>query len=207
MTAPLEFDRNQRKNAYYRDGFRNMVWIAHIQVVLILVLSSFLMFCVTRTERLDSYFAKNIEGISVEMFSLKSPNMEKTAVTKWAVQSAAQIMSFGFNDVEERFAVSMSFFTPKGWASFKGALTGSRMFKDMHEKQLIFTSIPIKTPELLKEGLVVDRYIWKFDIWLMITYRAGKQVKTTRKKVRMIVEKVPTIDNPTGLGISEWYLY
>ena len=207
VTVSREVDRDQRKNAYYRDGFRNMIWIAHIQVAFILVLSSLLMFYVTRAERLDRYFATNIESRSVEMYSLDSPNMEKTTITNWAERSVAQVMTFGFNDVEKRFASSISLFTKQGWDSFEEALLKSGMLEDMQDKQLVFTAVPLKTSVLVKEGLVVDRYTWEFDIWLLITYRAGKKKGKVKKKVNVIVERIPTRENPAGIGISEWYIY
>ncbi|MCK5554856.1 MAG: DotI/IcmL/TraM family protein [Alphaproteobacteria bacterium] len=207
MTFSEEFDRNQKRNAYYRDGYRNIIWIANIQVALILVLSGLLMFYVSTDERVDRYFAESFEGRLMQLSSLNSPNMEKIAVTDWAVQAAAQIMTFGFNDVERRFSLSTPFFTPQGWVSFKKALISSRVIEQMHKKQLIFTSIPSGTPVLLKEGLVVDKYTWRFNIPLMITYRAGGKSSAIKKKVIVVVEKVPTSSNPAGLGISEWYIY
>ena len=206
MIISEEFDRNQKRNAYYRDGYRNMIWIANIQVAFILVLSGILMFYVSTKECTDRYFAEGIEGRRVEVFSLSSPNMEKTTVTKWAVQAAAQIMTFGFNDVEERFSISLPLFTKQGWVSFKKALLNSKLLEDMHKKQLIFTSIPIKTPLLIKEGLVVDKYTWEFDIPLMITYRAAGLNVTIQKDMKLMIEKVPTNSNPAGLGISELYI-
>ncbi|MFH1157379.1 MAG: DotI/IcmL/TraM family protein [Pseudomonadota bacterium] len=207
MTVSVEFNRNQKRNSYYRDGYRNMIWIANIQVVFILVLSGLLMFYVSTKDRVDRHFAESVEGRSTELSALKSPNMEKTTVTNWAVQSAAQIMTFGFNDVEERFTSSLPLFTPQGWASFKKALVGAGLLDDMYKKQLIFTSVPSKTPVLLKEGLVVDKYQWEFDISLLITYRAGGKSGTIQKTVNVVVEKVPTRSNPAGVGISEWYIY
>jgi len=207
MTAFDEFDRSQRRNVYYRDGYRNIIRIANVQVALILVLSGLLMFYVSTSECMDRHFAESLEGRIVQLSALDSPNMEKTTVMNWAVNAAAQVMTFGFSDAEKQFSLSLPLFTTQGWVSFKKAIIASGLIEVMHEKQLIFTSVPSKTAILTKEGLVVDRYTWNFDVPLMITYRAGGKHITIQKRVEMVVEKVPTSSNPAGLGISEWYIY
>ena len=194
------------KNDYYRDGFHVMSRIVNIQVVVILALVSIFAFYLNTKEKGDRYFAETSEGRQMQMAGLRLPNMGRMALTAWAAQAASQIMTFGFNDVDERFALSHLNFTPSGWESFSKAMVASKLVETMVNTQQILTSVPESPPTLTQEGLINGRYTWSFDVPLLITFHAGEAKVSRQKTVHMVIEMIPTRENPNGVGISEWYI-
>ena len=116
-------------------------------------------------------------------------------------------MTFGFNDVDERFALSRRNFTKSGWETFRNAVVASGLIDDMVAAQQIVTSVPDSPPVLTQEGLIDGEYTWIYDMPLLMTFRAGGVKVARSKKVRIVVQKVPTSESPNAVGINEWYIY
>jgi intracellular multiplication protein IcmL len=191
---------------YYRTGFRIMMRVVNIQAVIILGLTIALSFYLGTKENHDRYFAETGDGREVPMEGLRLPNMGKMAIANWAALAAGEIMTFGFNDIDTRFAESQKKFTDKGWSDFRKAMIKSGLIDDMLKAQQIVTTVPKSPPILTEEGLINGIYSWKFDIPLLITFRSGG-VKTSRPvTVSLVIETISTHDHPDGVGISEWYI-
>ncbi len=200
-------DAAQQKADYYRDGFRNMQRIAAVETVVILAMIFFLAFTVITKKDNDRYFAETLEGRKMQMGALSLPNMGNIAITNWVGRAASQIMTFGFNDIDERFALSRSNFTKYGWDSFYKAMIDSKFVEEVLKAQQVITAVPKGVPSLTSEGLVQGKYTWRFNVPLMVTSRAGTAKTSRTKTVSVAVEKVPTQENPNAVGISEWYIY
>jgi intracellular multiplication protein IcmL len=205
--VPEGYERIWAENNYYRDGFRNMLWIANIQAVIVLVLVIFFAFYVKTAKNEDRFFAEAHDGGEMQMEGLELPNMGKTALSNWVAQAATQIMTFGFNDIDQQFAVSQRNFTAQGWESFYKAMAASKLIENVISAQQIVTSVPESMPILTQEGLIKGKYSWVFDMQMLITFRSGGVKQVNTKRVRVVVERVPTSDNPEGIGIGEWYIY
>jgi hypothetical protein len=195
------------KNIYYRDGFRNVLWIANIQIVLILLLVLSFSFYVKTAKKHDGFFAETIEGRQMQMEGLDLPNMGKIALTNWVEQAATQIMTFGFNDIDQRFALSRLNFSEEGWQSFHKAMSESGLIDSVVKTQQIVTAVPQSPPVIIQEGLIRGKYRWVFEMQMLVTFRSGGVKQASTKTVRVVLEQVPTRDNPNGIGIGEWYIY
>ncbi|MBI3440763.1 MAG: DotI/IcmL/TraM family protein [Proteobacteria bacterium] len=195
------------QNNYYRDASRNLMRVANIQVILILLLIFGFFFYAKSTPNPDRYFAESIQGQRVQMLGFSRPIEDKTALSNWVARAATQIMTFGFNDIDQRFSVSKHNFTAKGWDDFYKAMVDSKIVYTIFKSQQLITSVPVEPPLMIQEGLINGKYSWVFDVQMLITFRSGSAKQITRRSVRVVVDQVPTRDNPSGVGISEWYMY
>lgn len=195
------------KNNYYRDSFRRLMKIVNIQAGIILLLSCGFLFYVKTSSNHDRYFAEAAGKQRMQMTALDLPNMGRNALSIWVSQAVTQIMTFGFNDIDEKFTVSRYNFTADGWESFYKAMEASKIVDSIMTAQQLITTIPMSPPVLSQEGLIKGYYSWVFEMPLLITFRSGSAQRVNRKTVRVVIEKVPTSDNPNGVGISEWHLY
>ena len=198
------FAPDPKKNDYYRIGFHIMMRIVNIQAVIIFVLSIALTVYLATRQNQDRYFAETGDSKIMRLVALPLPNMGRVALSDWVAKSVSEIMTFGFNDVNERFAQSRHDFTSDGWITFSKAVTSSTLIDDMMQLQQIVTSVPESPPILKQEGLINGRYSWVFDIPLLVTFRAGGAKQSRSKMVHITVERVPTSESPSGVGISQW---
>lgn len=188
----------------YRDGFKYLLWFVKLESVAMLVATGILLYVFINYQPQDSYFAIGVQGNNERLVDVKEPNVNRAALLAWVAAAATQASTFGFTDYEEKFAASQKNFSPDGWKSFQAALTGSGLLKNVVQFQQILTSIPISTPTIVAEGLLEGQYRWIVSVVLVQTVRAGNKKTTRYVPIMMILVKMPTRENPMGVGINTW---
>jgi hypothetical protein len=188
----------------YRDGFKYLLWLVKLESLAIVVATGIVLYVFMNYQPQDSYFAIGVQGNNERLFDVKEPNVNRAALLAWVAAAATQATTFGFTDYEEKFAASQKNFSPDGWKSFQTALTGSSLLKNVVQFQQILTSIPISPPMIQAEGLLEGQYRWIVSVVLVQTVRAGNKKATRYVPITMILVKMPTRENPMGVGINTW---
>lgn len=191
----------------YRDGFKNLLRIVFVLGLFIFVLLGVVFYYVSSVLPQDRYWAVTIEGESMPMVDLGDPNVNNASLLAWASRAASDIMTFGFNDIAERFAHSRNYFSQEGWESFSEAMAKSGLLRNITTVQQIVTSIPRDVPVLIGATMRKGKYTWVVDVPLVMTIRAGSASASQLVSVRMYIVKMPTTQNPTGIGIQTWQSY
>ncbi len=195
------------ENSYYRDGFKILSFLVNLQVIIIVIISVSLYFHVSDASRQDNYFAERISGNPIRMTGLNRPNTSGETLSSWVSKAMVQIMTFGFNDIEEMFEISKNNFTPDGWKGFRKAMIETGLISTVMENQQVVTSAPVSVPVLSREGIIKGKYSWVFDTKILITFRAGGSKRNSTRRVLVTLQEMPTSENPYGMGISEFYIY
>ena len=190
----------------YREGFYNLVWVVKILAFIITVLTAVLFYYVSNVLPEDRYYAlTGVDGeVKMPMVAMPTPNVTNDALLAWAMQAATDVMTFGFHDMDERFAKSRQYFSDEGWLSFGVAFAKSAFYDNVVKSQQIVTAIPRGTPEILYSGLYKGQFQWILDVPMLMTIRAGGKQRVERTSVRMYIVRMPTQNNPMGIGINTW---
>jgi intracellular multiplication protein IcmL len=206
ITSGLSAQVLEKAGGDYRNGARILIRIVMFQAFVLVVLSILLAFYLDTRQSRDHFFAETGDNKIMQMVSLPLPNMGRAALSDWVANATSEILTFGFNDIDEKFAQSQRDFTPDGWKAFRKAVIISPLISDMLATQQILTTVPEYPPALKSEGMVDGVYSWTFEVPVLLTFRAGSDKRTRSKVVHVVVQKVPTADNPNAVGISEWYV-
>ena len=195
----------------YRDGFKNLIRLSFFLCFVMIGAALVVLYYVTYMGPKDSYFA--ISGtasggeIKRPMTGLDAPNVNRDAMLRWASAAATEVMTFGFNDIDERMTRAQRLFTPDGWTSFSAALNRTPLIRGVLENQQLLTAIPTSTPIIVSEGMYNGKYSWVVEISMVLTLRAGDKRQVSGQHVRIIISKMPTSTNPMGIGINTWFSY
>lgn len=192
------------RNEYYRDGFYHLLKIALVEAVVIVGMILCFLFYMNMAQPEDRYFATTADGRIMRLVPLDQPNMTVPALMSWVAQAATDVMTFGFHDYQRRLQDASQHFTRRGWESFTSALQKSRIIDAVETAQQVVTAAPRSAPVLVQEGVINGRYRWVVELPLMITYRAGNQSRTDNMQVTIVVERMPSLENPIGVGIEQW---
>lgn len=192
------------RNEFYRDGYRSLLKISLIQVVIILTLIGAIYFVIQTHQPENRYFATTEDGRLVPMIALNEPNMSVPALMSWVAQSSTEVMTFGFNDYRRRLQESSRNFTRRGWESFTQALQRSRIIEMVEANQQVVTAIPQGAPILESQGLVNGRYQWVIQLPIVLTYQAGSRSRNDSLLVTVVVVRVPRLESANGVGIEQW---
>lgn len=195
------------RNAYYRDGYRMLLNVAVIEAFVIIALVSALILIIVGVRPQTFFFATTEDGRLVPMVSLDSPNLSAPAIVSWATQSASEVMTFGFHDYRRRLQEASRHFTRRGWESFTKALQQSGIIDSITQNRQVLTATPRGAPTLVSEGVVNGRYEWTIEIPMLISYEFGSGSKQSSLTLRLLVVRVPQLENPNGIGVEQWIAY
>lgn len=192
------------RNEFYRDGFRNMIRIVILQTVIIVGLILSLIVYMTTAKPADRYFATTADGRLMQLVPLDRANMNTSALMSWATQAVTETMTFGYHDYQRRLQQSSRYFTRRGWESFAGALQRAKIIDSITANQQVVTAEPRSAPILENQGVLNGKYRWLLSLPLRVTYRAGTQQRVDNLNVKLLIERVPSLENPSGVGIEQW---
>lgn len=192
------------RNEFYRDGYRSLLKITFLQVVIILALIGAMYYVINVNQQKNLYFATTEDGRLIPMVPLSQPNLSTPALMSWVAQATTEVMTFGFNDYRRRLQESSRNFTKRGWESFTQALQRSRIIETVEVNQQMITAAPKGAPVLQSEGLVAGRYQWVVEIPLILTYRSGAKTQNMGLRVTVVIVRVPRLESPNGVGIEQW---
>jgi len=195
------------RNEFYRDGYRTMLRLAMIEGCVILGLLAVIFAIVVAYQPENRYFATTEDGRLVPMEPLSEPNLSSPALLSWAAQSATETMTFGFHDYRRRLQESSRHFTREGWASFVKALQDSGIIDAVETNRQVITAAPRQAPTILSEGMLNGVYTWKLELPMMVTYQTGSQQRNVSMTIQLTVVRVPKLESPNGVGISQWVTY
>lgn len=192
------------RNEYYRDGYRLALRIAVVQTFVILGLIGVMFYVVNVHQPENRYFATTEDGRLIPMTALQEPNLSTPALMSWAAQAATETMTFGFNDYRRRLQESSRHFTRRGWESFTSALQRSRIIESVEQNSQVVTATPRGAPVLQSQRPVAGRYQWVVQIPMILAYQSGTKSRSDNLLVTLVIERVPRLESPNGVGIAQW---
>lgn len=69
---------------------------------------------------------------------------------------------------------------------------------------MIVSAAAISPPTILRKGLVNDRFTWRVQIPILVTYQSVTEYTQQANMVSMLVTRVSTLNSPRGIGISQF---
>lgn len=188
----------------YRDAYKNMFRVSFGLVLVIIILLGAVFYRVSSVIPQDRYHAVMAGGHLMPLVSMGEPYVNNALLLDWAAQAATEILTFGFNDVNQRYASSQKYFSPEGLESFRPSFVASGLFRNVQKYQQVITAIPRAPPSILGQGMQEGKMGWMIEVPLVMTVRAPGTEKMVRAHVRMFVVRLPTSVNAAGLGIFTW---
>lgn len=193
------------RNSYYRDGFRNLMLISVFGGIAIVGLVIAIVAFINLHQPRDKYFATTSDGRLIRPVPLSEPNLTQAALMSWVAQASTEVMTFGFHDYRRRLQEASRHFTRNGFESFTSALTQSRIIEAVEAHQQVVTTVPRSAPVLVQEGVTREgRYFWRVQLPLSVSYQAASKSRNEFMTVEITVLRVPTLENPVGVGIDQW---
>lgn len=192
------------RNQFYRDGFRNLIKIAVLQSIIIVGLILSLIIYMNNAVSQDRYFATTADGRIMQLVPLDKANMSTAALMSWVAQAATEVLTFGYHDYQRRLQQSSRHFTKRGWESFTEALQKAGIIDSVTSLQQIVTATPQSAPVLIDQGVLGGKYRWIIQLPLQVSYRSGSNSRVDNLKLNLVVQRVPSLENPSGVGIEQW---
>lgn len=182
---------------YLKRVRRVMVWLS---IATVLAISAAWTAWSTRPE--PQYFLVE-NGRVLDNVPVKQPMGNSAQVSSWASEELRSVFSFDFVHYKEQIESRKTSFTSQGWEAFLAALQDSKFIQSVRENRQVVSATPTSAPRVVAEGELDGRYAWKIEQDFVFTFYAGTQVQSQNVKISATVVRVPTYENPSGLGIHQ----
>lgn len=190
------------RNNFYRDSYRKVMLILLISVLLNIALGGTLYYLISHPP-LPKYFATSVNGRIIPLYPLDEPNQSDSAIAQWANQAAIASYTYNFVSYRKDLEAASEFFTAEGWQQFMQALLASNDLEAVKTKKLIVSAVATGAPVILQKGVLNGRYAWRLQMPLLVTFQSASQFTQESYMVTMLIQRVSTLNNPRGIGISQ----
>lgn len=193
------------RNDFYRDGYRRMQVITMISAAA--SLAGVLIAGIAVFSKPDPrYFATDPQGKITPIVPLNKPLHTEGAVLGWAVDAVMQTLALDFVHYQRTLNHARVNFTDEGWDKFLTAMNDSGLGHAMKTNKQVLSLSPTDAPVVVAQGELRGVYTWKITQPYVLTFSTNTVTRSQKVKVNLTVVRVPTTDNPKGLGIQQFIM-
>jgi intracellular multiplication protein IcmL len=136
--------------------------------------------------------------------ALDEPNLTHTAILNMAENVVTQVLTFGFNNADERLLGMRHLFTKEAWNYFGRAYLQQGRLDLIKRNQQVLTAVATAGPVVVSEGMVDDVDRWVVQVPIVTTFQAGKSSSTKRSVLQVTLVRASTLEHPEGVAIAGW---
>lgn len=189
----------QEKERYGSDQLGSLSLLTTVLLVLgvgILVLA-FYLFQIQSPA--PEFFIVSERGELIPEVPLDKPNMSTNALLNWVTENMMQDNTFNFVNYQSVFENARSDFTTEGFDSYIKALQDAKIIDTVLANKYIMRASPVAAPQITKEGVLANHYLWKIKLPMRFQYRNMTTGGFDDVELTLLVMRVPTSQSPYGV--------
>lgn len=137
---------------------------------------------------------------------LNYPSHSDAYIREWIAKAVPQVMSFDFQNHQEKLNKASEFFTYDGWHSFLAALETAGIVNSLEQGHMSLETAVTGNIVVLGQEEKNGRYEWTIQVPARMTYRS--ESKTNEQDVDLNILLVRHNDLAgTLIGIHQWVAY
>ncbi len=193
----------KHRNEFQKDAHHRVLIALLLSVILNFILGFAFVYLVEHPPA-PQYFATTINGRITPLIPLDQPNMPPSTLLQWANSAAIAAYTYNFVNYRQELQSASEFFTPDGWNQFINALNSSNNLKSVIDKKLVVSAVATGAPIILDQGVLNGTYTWTIQMPMLVTYQSASQVARQNVIVKMVVQRISTLNSARGIGISSF---
>jgi intracellular multiplication protein IcmL len=139
-----------------------------------------------------------------ELYPLDEPNLTRTAITNMATNLATQVLTYGFNNADEKLLKTKHYFTEKAWQDFVNGLLRKGGLEQTKKLQQIRTAIATNGAVIVSDAAVDGVPQWIVQVPVITTFQAGQKTENKKMTLQITLKRAPTSKYPEGVAIDRW---
>ncbi len=194
------------RQEFYLQQLRLILGAVLLNLVLIFILVGLLIYFLKHPVH-PIYFATDKVGRLMVEPPLNEPNMSYGEVSAWTVNAVQSAYSYDFINYRAQLQGAQKYFTDFGWRQYMKGLQKSDNLLALTEHKMIVIAKVVAPPKLLIQGILADRYAWKFEMPVLVSYYEPPYDDKTKFSnpllVTVVVERQKLSESDHGLGIVQ----
>lgn len=198
-----EVDVVELRDSFYRDSLGKVIFIvASICALIIILISLSIYFYLDKPAPITFSVG---EEMRVQLpVPLDKPYLSRPDLLQWVADVLPRSFNLDFNYYNDQLKSNQSDFTTTGWQSFLNQLNIYANYNNVQAYKLFVTSAPTAAPFVLREGVIPEtgKYGWWVQLPVIINYAGYKPPASVNVTLQVLVIRVPTLNNLTGVAID-----
>lgn len=195
------------KKLFTQDHMQSLLWIVLSLGCLtaLLVFFSLILFKnMLAPPRL--YFQATEDKQIIPEIPLEQPGIANNVLLTWVVEGMNLAHTFNFMNYTAEMEKAKVYFSKEGYEDYVNALNAIELLKRTVENKWVVIAMPTEVPEILKEGPLGNRYLWKVKMPIQFHYRNVTTYRTEEYDLILLVVRVPSTQSPEGVIIYKYEL-
>jgi intracellular multiplication protein IcmL len=172
--------------------------------IILAAISAIIFYVVGKKMSPPELFFVTAEGKSIQVAPMSLPNESREAVKDLAREAIQKSYTFDFLKIDQQLLAAQPYYTIDAWGVFKDSMLSSSLVKQVKKNKFTVSVVakeePIIDSAAQKAGA---EFAWKLLVPITISFSGDSPTETQDLLVRITVVRVPTTENPKGLGVLQ----
>lgn len=193
-----------RDNSFYQRYYHYFI-LALIAVIFLTIFAVSFVLYQTKHRPLPTFFAVNPEKKELSLPAFTEPNLLPDTILRWASKAATAAYTFDFYNYREQIQAVRPYFTEAGWNDYLASVDS--LINNIVQNQLFINGVVAGTPVISNQGELPRKgYVWRVQIPFLVTYQSANTTSKRNYLVTLVLVRVPTNENPQGIGIDQFVM-
>lgn len=137
--------------------------------------------------------------------SMRLPNQSHEAIKDWARETVQKTYNFNFSNFDSNLATARGYFTDDAWDVYTNAFLKSELVKAVKRDKMT-VSVVVKEDPIIETAAATGKdgeFAWKLILPVTLSFSGDIPTEAKDLVMRVTVVRVPTVDNPKGLGVVQ----
>jgi intracellular multiplication protein IcmL len=189
------------RDDFYRDSFGKVVWLIIAAAIAVACVSAMFAYLYL-TKPPPITFAVGDEWRIQPPVPLDQPYRTTPDLLQWVSDALPRVFQYDFNNYNDQLKNASQYFTTDGWKVFLNQLNNYVNYNNVQTYKLFVSGTPASAPFILNQGLILGRYGWWVQMPLTLRYIGNNRNSTQDLTLQVLVVRVPTRNNLSGIGID-----
>lgn len=200
MPNASDFLKDQQSNEFYRIYQPRFIVVLMGATVVAMIWVGIVLFQVYHRP-LPSFYATQPNGQRMVLQPQDLPNLVADTILHFACKAAVAAYTFDFVNYKRDISVARTYFTDAGWDDYLNSVTG--VIRGIAQNKLFVTGVVNGTPVISNQGEIDGVYSWRVQVPFLVTYQSAQSSEQRKYTVQITVVRVPTVEDPLGIGIDQ----
>ncbi|HVE45067.1 MAG TPA: DotI/IcmL/TraM family protein [Gammaproteobacteria bacterium] len=196
-----EWQRLTLTDDFYRDGIRQVIFIVFGLLSVIVVLAGLSLF-IFLDKPVPTTFSVQAEWRVQPPIPLDKPHLTKPDLLQWVASVISRVFIFDFVNYDSQLESYKQYFTEEGWKIFLDQLNIYANYNTVLAGRLFVSGEISSAPFIIKEGRLLGKASWWVQIPMQITYAGVSPLPDKSVTFQVLIERVPTLNNLSGVAIG-----
>lgn len=190
------------RDDFYRDSFGKVIFIIISIVAAILLLTMLAIFIHIKKPIPVTFSVYGDRRVQKDV-AVSDAYLSIPEVLQWVANAFPKAFTIDFNFYNDQLKEYQKYFTHDGWKSFLDQLNIYANYNTVQSRKLFIRASPDAAPSILNQGLLAGKYGWWIQMAVDINYAGANPPVNKTETFHILVVRVPTWNNLSGLGIDK----